>query len=70
MALLAYSASCAFLHGLLQHHYLTTCRATWLSLFSADAGPYCGLVRKGLWALQWSPVAVFFARPGAFPALQ
>lgn len=54
--LLAYSASCALLHGLLQHHYISSCRSSWLSLFTADLGPYCGFVRKSLSVLQWSPL--------------
>lgn len=66
--LCAYTACCAALHGLLQQHYISTCRSSWLSLFAVDPGPYCALVRKGLSALQWSPV---FALPAtgfaAFP---
>ncbi len=54
--LCAYSVSCALLHGLLQQHYFTACRGSWLALFSLDPGPYCALVRKGLVALQWSPL--------------
>lgn len=64
--LCAYATTCALLHGLLQQHYLLTCRATWLSLFSLDPGPYCALVRRGLTALQWSPIAVLGT---AFPQL-
>lgn len=56
--LCAYSASCVLLHGLLQQHYFSHCRASWLALFSLDSGPYCALVRKGLVALQWSPLLV------------
>lgn len=56
VSLCAYSVGCAALHGLLQQHYLSTCRASWLSLFSVDPGPYCAFVRKGLLALQWAPV--------------
>ena len=56
--LCAYTASCAVLHGLLQQHYISTCRSSWLSLFALDTGPYCALVRKGLSALQWSPLLV------------
>jgi hypothetical protein len=55
-ALCAYTASCWVLHGLLQHHYIDTCRSSWLSLFALDSGPYCALVRRGLSALQWSPL--------------
>lgn len=54
--LCGYSASCVLLHGLLQQHYFSACRASWLALFSLDPGPYCALVRKGLAALQWSPL--------------
>lgn len=54
--LFAYSVSCALLHAVLQHHYVTTCRSSWLALFTSDLGPYCGLVRKGLSVLQWSPL--------------
>ncbi len=54
--LCAYSVSCALFHGLLQQHYFAVCRASWLALFSLDPGPDCTLVRKGLLALQWSPV--------------
>ena len=60
-ALLAYSASCALLHGLLQQHYLGTCRSSWLALFAVDPGPYCAVVRRGLAALQWSPFVAFGA---------
>lgn len=65
-ALLAYSVSCALLHSLLQHHYLDTCRSSWLSLFSVDPGPYCGLIRKGLCVLQWSPVVALVGAPRLF----
>jgi hypothetical protein len=54
--LAAYSVSCALLHNLLQHHYFATCRASWLSFLLSDPGPYCTLVRRGLSALQWSPL--------------
>lgn len=56
VCLCAYTASCALLHGLLQQHYFSTCRASWLALFSLDPGPYCELVRRGLCTLQWSPL--------------
>lgn len=56
--LCAYSASCALLHGLLQQHYFSQCRSSWLALFSLEPGPYCTLVRKSLTALQWSPLLV------------
>lgn len=56
--LCAYSATCVLLHGLLQQHYFSQCRASWLALFSLDPGPYCTLVRRGLLALQWSPLLV------------
>ena len=70
ISLCAYSVACASLHGLLQHHYLLTCRASWLSLFVLDASPYCALVRKGLHVLQWSPVlAAGLAFPKAFQLL-
>lgn len=52
----AYAASCFVLHSLLQQHYFSACRASWLALFSLDPGPYCALVRKGLSVLQWSPL--------------
>lgn len=52
----AYTASCAVLHGLLQQHYVNTCRSSWLSLFALDPGPYCAIIRKGLSVLQWSPL--------------
>jgi hypothetical protein len=52
----AYAASCAALHALLQQHYVTTCRSSWLSLFALDPGPYCALVRKSLTVIQWSPL--------------
>lgn len=54
--LFAYSISCALLHGVLQQHYLASCRSSWLALFIADLGPYCGFVRRGLSLLQWSPL--------------
>lgn len=56
--LCAYACSCAILHGLLQQHYIATCRASWISLFLTDPGPYCTILRKGLTALQWSPLVV------------
>jgi hypothetical protein len=56
--LCAYTLSCAVLHGLLQQHYIATCRSSWLSLFALDPGPYCAVVRKGLSVLQWSPLVV------------
>lgn len=67
LSLCAYSLSCALLHGLLQQHYFSQCRASWLALFSLDPGPYCALVRKGLLALQWSPVLAsgFWLHPAA-----
>lgn len=68
-SLCAYAVGCAALHGLLQQHYVVTCRS-WLALFALDPGPYCALVRKGLHALQWSPVlaaALAFRLP--LPAL-
>lgn len=64
--LCAYTASCAVLHGLLQQHYVSACRSTWLSLFALDPGPYCALVRRSLAALQWSPLVV---APALAPAL-
>lgn len=66
VCLCTYATGCALLHGLLQQHYLTACRSTWLSLFAVDPGPYCSLVRRGLSALQWSPV---LALGSAFPQL-
>lgn len=54
--LAAYSVSCALLHNLLQQHYFATCRSSWLSFLLTDPGPYCALVRRGLGALQWSPL--------------
>lgn len=54
--LLAYSVSCALLHTLLQQHYFSTCKSSWLALFSVDPSPYCAVVRRGLSALQWSPL--------------
>lgn len=54
--LCAYTVTCAVLHGLLQQHYLTACRSSWLALFSVDPGPYCAFVRRGLHVLQWSPL--------------
>lgn len=64
--LCAYTTACALVHGLLQRHYVGTCRGTWLALFGLDPGPYCALLRRGLSALQWSPVLVL---SGAFPQL-
>ena len=52
----AYSVSCVLLHGLLQQHYYAACKSSWLALFSLEPGPYCGLVRKSLQVLQWSPL--------------
>lgn len=67
LSLCAYSVACASLHGLLQQHYVLTCRASWLAAFVLDASPYCALVRKGLHVLQWSPVlAAGLAFPKAF----
>lgn len=54
----AVAVSCSLLHTLLQAHYLSTCRSNWLALFSLDPGPYCALVRRGLAALQFSPLVV------------
>ncbi len=62
VSLCAYSVSCVLLHGLLQQHYFAQCRSSWLALFSLDPGPYCGLVRKGLLALQWSPLLAWVPR--------
>lgn len=56
VSLCAYAVSCAVLHQLLQQHYYSTCRGSWFALFSLDPGPYCAIVRKGLTALQWSPL--------------
>ena len=64
-AWLAYSVVCSLLHGLLQQHYLHTCRSSWLSLLVADTGAYCAFVRKGLSALQWSPVLLLLPFPPA-----
>lgn len=64
--LCAYTASCAVLHGLLQQHYLSACRSSWLALFLTDTGPYCALVRRGLSALQWSPLVA----TGFLPSLE
>lgn len=52
----AYAVGCSAFHGLLQQHYLATCRSSWLALFAVDPGPYCALVRKGLSVLQWTPL--------------
>lgn len=69
--LCAYAATCALLHGLLQQHYFSTCRASWLSLFSLDPGPYCEFVRRGLSTLQWSPLLLLgTAFPGHGLALK
>lgn len=66
-SLCAYAVGCATLHGLLQQHYYSTCRASWLALFSLDPGPYCAVLRRGLHLLQWSPVvAASVAFPRAF----
>lgn len=69
--LCAYTCSCAILHGLLQQYYVATCRSSWLSLFALDPGPYCAIVRKGLTALQWSPLlASGFLPRDVFPRLE
>ena len=58
------------LHGLLQHHYVHTCRSSWLTLLVADTGAYCAFVRKGLTALQWSPVLALLRFPPAAGLLE
>lgn len=68
-AWLAYGVGCSLLHGLLQHHYLHTCRSSWLTVFVADSGAYCAFVRRGLAALQWSPVLLLLRFPGNGPLL-
>ena len=63
-ALLAYSASCAFLHSLLHQHYSATC-VSWLSVLSLEKSPYCAFVKGGIKALQFAPVALLVAGGGA-----
>lgn len=55
VTVLAYSASCALLHSLLQLHYSATC-VSWLSVLSLERSPYCTFVKGGIRALQFSPV--------------
>jgi hypothetical protein len=59
-SLLAYSASCAFLHSLLHQHYSATC-VSWLSVLSLEKSPYCAFVKGGIKALQFAPVALLAA---------
>lgn len=59
-ALLAYSASCAFLHSLLHQHYSATC-VSWLSVLSLEKSPYCAFVKGGIKVLQFAPVALLAA---------
>lgn len=70
VSLCAYAVGCAMMHGLLQQHYYSTCRGSWLALFGMDYGPYCALVRKGMHALQWSPLAVVGLWVAPLPRLE
>jgi hypothetical protein len=65
-SLLAYSASCALLHSLLNHHYSATC-VSWLSVLALEKSPYCAFVKGGIKVLQFAPVALLAG--AQYPAL-
>lgn len=55
--LAVYATSCALLHSLLRRQYLEHCTGTWLSsLLGVEASPYCSIIRRGLGALEWTPL--------------
>ncbi len=55
--LAVYASSCALLHSLLRKTYVEQCTGTWLSsLLGVEASPFCGVLRNGLTALQWTPL--------------
>lgn len=56
--LTCYTASCIGLYGLLNLYYYDTCKSSWFSYFGIDSSPYCGLIRKALTTLQFSPLIV------------
>lgn len=52
--------SCYLMHQLLAMQYAASCRG-WLSAMSIEPSPTCSLLRRGMTALQWAPLAAAYA---------
>jgi hypothetical protein len=52
--------ACYLMHQLLAIQYANSCRG-WLSALAIEPSPACSLLRKGMVALQWAPVAAAYA---------
>lgn len=52
--------SCYVMHQLLSMQYAASCRG-WMSALAIEPSPACSLLRKGMVALQWAPVAAVYA---------
>ncbi len=48
--------SCYLMHQLLAMQYAASCRG-WLSAMSIEPSPMCSLLKKGMAALEWAPLA-------------
>ena len=52
--------SCYLMHQLLAIQYAASCRG-WLSAMAIEPSPTCSLLKKGMAALQWAPLAAAYA---------
>lgn len=52
--------SCYLMHHLLAMQYAASCRG-WLSSLAIEPSPGCSLLKKGMAALQWAPLAAAYA---------
>jgi hypothetical protein len=48
------------MHQLLAIQYAASCRG-WLSAMAIEPSPTCSLLKKGMAALQWAPLAAVYA---------
>lgn len=51
--------SCYLMHHLMSIQYASSCRG-WLSAMAIEPSPACSLLKKGMAALQWAPLAAAY----------
>lgn len=54
------SVACYVMHQMLAMQYADQCRPSWLAALGVEPSGYCSLLKKGMTALQWSPVGVLW----------
>ena len=60
LRLVAAGVSCYLMHQLLAIQYAASCRG-WLSALAIEPSPVCSLLKRGMTALQWAPLAAAYA---------